>query len=397
VGGYKASTGEWTIPELDVAGTSVNATLTATAIDFAANGVDVDANHNFKLNSKFRVESGTLTLYPQVKNGVPETLPEEIDLKISYIVGDLVATAFTGTINYKMDGFAISPISLSSIPDFLDCEGTNLDLANPQLYLQLNNPLADNGLGFEASLQLTAERSNAPDVALTPEDVFSVGHNHGVTGPYNYVLAPTSAKLTTPSEYATNLTKVSFNNLGHILAAPASAPNSGMPDRIAVKVLNPQIPATAVTNFPLGQTIAAVKGSYKMIAPLALTEDATIIYSDREDGWNDDTVDALTITKLTITAKASNQTPVGVELYAWPVDVNGNRIKDVEVKSNYLAPGADAEDITIELTGTVQHFDGVIYEARVKGSNSGQALSPQQTIKLSNIRVKVSGYYEDEL
>jgi hypothetical protein len=134
-----------------------------------------------------------------------------------------------------------------------------------------------------------------------------------------------------------------------------------------------------------------------MIAPLALTEDATIIYSDREDGWNDDTVDALTITKLTITAKASNQTPVGVELYAWPVDVNGNRIKDVEVKSNYLAPGADAEDITIELTGTVQHFDGVIYEARVKGSNSGQALSPQQTIKLSNIRVKVSGYYEDEL
>jgi hypothetical protein len=51
----------------------------------------------------------------------------------------------------------------------------------------------------------------------------------------------------------------------------------------------------------------------------------------------------------------------------------------------------------MKITGEIKHLDGMRYTARVVGSNSSAALSPDQNISIANIKAKVSGSYTKEL
>ena len=126
-----------------------------------------------------------------------------------------------------------------------------------------------------------------------------------------------------------------------------------------------------------------------------MKDGSTIVYSDRKDGWNDEDVDAITITHLSLTCTVTNSCPVSAELRAYPIDKEGNRIPGVELKTlQPIAANSTDQNVVIEMTGTIKHLDGVIYEAVVNAGSSEEALSPNQTIVLKNIRATVSGYYE---
>ncbi len=47
--------------------------------------------------------------------------------------------------------------------------------------------------------------------------------------------------------------------------------------------------------------------------------------------------------------------------------------------------------------GSLEKFDGIRIIAKLGGSNTDMALSPTQTISLSDIKITVGGYYETEL
>ena len=47
--------------------------------------------------------------------------------------------------------------------------------------------------------------------------------------------------------------------------------------------------------------------------------------------------------------------------------------------------------------GSLEKFDGIRIIAKLGGSNTDTALSPTQTISLSDIKITVGGYYETEL
>lgn len=102
------------------------------------------------------------------------------------------------------------------------------------------------------------------------------------------------------------------------------------------------------------------------------------------------------MSKLSVNANVTNECPLGVSLVAWPIDKEGNRIPGVEVKSNFIEANSTAP-VVIEMTGTIKNLDGVIFEARVTGSNDNSALTPSQSIILTEIRACVSGYYEKKL
>jgi len=397
VGKYNPEAGIWTIPSYDVNGSTADATLTATAIDFAANGCKI-VNHGLTLDSEFRVESGHLTLEPKIVDGVPSQLPANINFRVSYTLKDLTVNNLSGRINYKLAGMDIEPVSLSDIPDFLSGEETNIDLANPQIYLQVNNPVAGNNLDCSTGITLTAIREGSPSQSFSPDNgAFIIGHNRGEAGPYNFVLSPDNNGLTTPPDYATDLTFVKFSNLSALIASPAESAVKGLPQSIGIHLDDPQIPSQNVDGFELGRYIDGVKGKYELMAPLAMREGSVVVYSDREDGWNDEDVDAITITKLTASCTVSNNCPVAAVLSAYPIDKNGNRIAGVEVKSTTIAANSADAPLDIVMTGTITHLDGVVYEARLMAGDSGEVLAPSQTIVLKNIRATVSGYYEKEL
>lgn len=393
-GSYDPASGRWTISKLVASGSSASMTIKAAGIDFKQAGAKIDDNHSFDYAGEFRIISGVVTLQPNSSS--MESLPETLHFHVDYEMSDMVAKSFSGTINYKLDGLDIAPVNLSDIPDFLSGESTNIRLANPQIYLKVNNPVASYGLDCQTGITLTAIREGADDIDFSPDNgAFKIKHDAG-SGPYNFVLAPSPDNLTTPDAFS-NPEFVKFTSLSDIVATPEGYSVTGLPEQIGIRLVDPQIPKSHVSDFALGSKLPAVEGTYEMVAPIALEEGSVIIYTKQEDGWNDEDVDAITISNLSLTTTATNNCPVSAELYIWPIDKNGNRIPGVEIKSTTLPANSADVPLTFEMTGEIKHLDGLIYEARVNGSKNTSAMSPSQTIILKEIRTKVSGYYEKEL
>ncbi|MCM1290380.1 MAG: DUF11 domain-containing protein [Prevotella sp.] len=398
-GTYNPKNGQWTIPYLNINGTSTGISFIANAIDLSANDCILDPEAaTFSLTGAFKILNGVITLEPKIKGGVPETLPSSISFRADYNMSNLEIEALSGTIEYDFDGLNINPVNLTDIPDFLSCEGTNILLANPQIYLNLNNPLAQYKLTANTGLTLTAKRPVAPEglksLSYSLDSPIVIDYSGGANASHQFVLAPSNLNLNVPEGYnKNNLNFTPFTQLSDVLAVPAN--NTGyteLPETIEINLSDAKVPRQKVEDFELGVKLQPVVGSYDLIAPLALKEGSLIIYSETEDGWNDEDVDAITIEALTLTATADNATPLDAELVAYPIDVEGNRIKNVKITSNILKANTTGTPIEITLEGVVQHLDGVTFEARIRPGDD-KALSPLQTITLHNIRAKVSGYY----
>lgn len=397
VGEYNPETGLWTIARHNITGSSTDLWMTAGKIDLAANGVAVSDDHTLVLPGSFKVLSGKLTIVSKVINGTHAIIPAKLGFTADFSLTDLDVTAFSGVIEYKFDGFDIDPISLTDIPTFLKGDGTVLKLANPQIYLQLNNPVSNAHLSYSAGLMLSSEREDWGVTDYSPLSDISVGYDKGVDGPYNFVLAPRDgSSLNIPTDYAQNLTFVGFPSLCDLLAPPANATESGLPSQINIKIVNPLVPRQRVNDFRLGVNLPGAEGKYELLAPLALNDGSTIVYTDTEEGWNDDDVDALTITGLSMSVNVTNSLQFDGELTAYPIDVEGKRIPDVTITSSKISANSTDEPVTITMTGTVKHLDGVTFVARLNSAGR-DPLTPSESIVLKNIRVKVSGYYEKEL
>lgn len=375
IGSYDPTTGVWTIPSMKVTSTS-SVTFTATEIDFTQNDFTF-ADHRFDFTSRFSILDGIID--------VPgETMSFDIDFGLS----DLDVQAISGKISYEIEGMDIESISLGNLPKFLQSDRTDIKISNPLLCLQTTNPIADNHLSFTAGLTITANRDGESSKSYS-SDMFTIGYDAG-NGPYNTILSPsrpTNADII-PDDYRTDYKWTQFAELGSVLAG------SGLPNSLNVSADSPMIPEQTVTDFELGSEIPGVVGSYELFAPLALAQGSLIVYTDTKDGWGED-VNCLTINNLTLTANGTNNTPLDAQLTIYPLNSKGERI-GVEFTSTTLAAGAVNEPITFTLSGEFTDLDGVTFEAVIEAQDD-QTLSPQQTIVFSDIRARVTGYYQKEL
>ena len=156
------------------------------------------------------------------------------------------------------------------------------------------------------------------------------------------------------------------------------------------------VPTQNVERLPLGSTLGSLHGSYRFIAPLQFGAGSQIIYDHVVDGWSGDDLENLVIYTLEISLDISTDLPVGVKFTGYPVDASGNRIKNVAIVGADIDPMAQNQHVVIKITGEIRHLDGIAFEAHAVATE-GQALSPEMSVKLKNIRPKVSGFYEKEL
>ncbi len=396
-GSYDPATGLWTIARKEVESgvTRPEVCLVATGIDFVAAGCDITPERTFTYDGAFKVLSGKLYVTPDLSGGVSGSLTQKVEFRVDYTLSDIKATTFTGRVKYSFDGMSIDPVDITGIPDFLSKPGTDIYLANPQIYLQVDNPVGNYGLSYSAGFSLSAQRDGEPDVTFTPDGGgITVGSSLGVAGPYNFVLSPSAEGLAVPEGYGSGLEHVAFSSLGGLLAAPAGYEGS-LPKRIGIDVVNPGIPSQHVSDFVLNTYIEGVSGKYRLVAPLALVGETDIVYSDKTDGWfGDDSDDTLAIESLEVTATADNGAPASVTLTAYPLDRQGRDIAGAVISSTVLEPSRAGQQVVIkmEMKEAVTGVDGVRFEARI-GGGSGAALSPDQTIVLNDIKARVSGYY----
>ena len=384
---YDATNGILTVTNLPCPNHAADITLETIGIDFAASGTQI-TNHTLDFTTEVKPRAGILKTVTPAEVGVDSPVMN-IDFSVNSVVSDLHATSFTGVIEYNLDGpgMNLNPVNLSDIPDFISQEGTDIRLLNPQIYLNLNNPLAANNLYYQTGLELVALRDNT-QFSYSPDNGNVIKVEPGTAGPFNFVLSPTM-----PSDalagYASGLKHITFSELSNVLSG------NGLPREIEINLINPGLPRQAVSDFALDREIPGIIGSYEFFAPLALSSGSVIIYSDTKDGWNDEDVDKMIITTLEIEADVTSTIPLKASLTGHPINTNGEPISGVTIEGAEIEANAQNQHILIRTTGEVRNLDGIRFEAVVVPGSS-ETLSPTQTLTLTNVHARVSGSYTTE-
>lgn len=381
---YDPTSGVLSLNDMPCPNKTLTVNLTAIGADFTKSNTQIQ-NGSFNYSGDVKLISGrlkaTVDLNQAAANFSPETL---VHFSVNTHIGDLEATNFTGTVEYHLtgSGLDIAPVDLTGIPDFLNQEGTDLKLANPQIYLNLNNPVADYNLYYQTGLQLTAVNGDNK-TPYSPDNGKLIATEPLNPGPYNFQLSP---EATEPlPDYANGIRHIPFSGLSNLLSGDK------IPDQIEINLINPELPYQTVNKFELGKPIPGISGSYDLVAPIALKSGSKIVYGDTKDGWNDEDIDKLTINTLQVDADVTSTIPMSAHLVAYPLDTQGHRIPGVTAECTIPA-NANGEHITLQLQGTIQHLDGITFEATLT-PGSENPLAPDQTIKLANLRAKVSGSY----
>ena len=391
-GSYDAKTGILSLNDGKHYGPSLEFNIKISGVDINGAGIDYDHNsHSIVFDGKVGIYSGEIVIVADdLKEGVNIlNIPKTIELHTDFDFSRMLITTFTGRIKYQLDGLDIAPVSLSNIPDILSQEKTDITLVNPQIYLSLNNPVAKYNLSAQAGITITANRNNGQStehsldngyftIAGTPQNDMNV-----------FCLSP--QKPQTYYEGYESAVHVPYSSLATVLSG------NGLPKSLTITLDDPIVPEQDVKDFALGQSLGIIKGSYMFYSPLELAPQSQIVYRSTEDGWNDEDVDAITIKVLELSALITNELPLDIKITGYPVDVNGNKINNVDIEGVDVVAGAVDAPLTIRITGEITHLDGIAFEAVATQGQEAKALKPSEVIHLKNLRAKVSGNYIKEL
>ena len=391
-GSYDAKTGILSLNDGKHYGSSLEFNIKISGVDINGAGIDYDHNsHSIVFDGKVGIYSGEIVIVADdLKEGVNIlNIPKTIELHTDFDFSRMLITSFTGRIKYQLDGLDIAPVSLSNIPDILSQEKTDITLVNPQIYLSLNNPVAKYNLSAQAGITITANRNNGQStehsldngyftIAGTPQNDMNV-----------FCLSP--QKPQTYYEGYESAVHVPYSSLATVLSG------NGLPKSLTITLDDPIVPEQDVKDFALGQSLGIIKGSYMFYSPLELAPQSQVVYRSTEDGWNDEDVDAITIKVLELSALITNELPLDIKITGYPVDVNGNKINNVDIEGVNVVAGAVDAPLTIRITGEITHLDGIAFEAVATQGQEAKAWKPSEVIHLKNLRAKVSGNYIKEL
>ncbi|MBQ7041635.1 MAG: hypothetical protein IJN66_02875 [Muribaculaceae bacterium] len=387
-GVYNPSTGVLAINEGEHSGYSLEFVMKVSEIDIKAAGIKYDHDtHTIIFSDYVGIHSGEIVIAQKdlVAGINPLLLPKTIELHSEYDLSKILVKTFTGDVKYTLGAMDIAPIAINNLPDILAQDETNITLANPQIYLSLNNPLADYKLYAQSGLAITSQWSDLSKTETLDNEVFTIAGT-----PMNvFCMSPYA-----PSKYYVgyeNAEHVPFSGLADVLSG------DGLPVSLKVTLDNPNVPVQHVEDFQLGKDFGQIQGKYTFYTPLELGVNSKIVYSSIEDGWNDEDVDAITIKVMDVTASVTNNLPLDIEITGYPIDVNGNQINNVVVEGVSVEANATDHPLAIRITGEITHLDGIYFKAVAEPKDNNSMLKPSEYIHLKDLKVKISGNYINEL
>lgn len=380
---------------VDIKVSSVDLTMW-DANDFTFTPGTGDGKGKIHISGHVGVKSGLANL--TVRSGHAAS----VTMTMAPALSDIKINSFSGRVQYTFSDFNIPDIDINDLPDLLSDPETSVTLANPQLYLSVNNPVANYGLDAVTGLELTPWRNGVSgnQCTLNPGQSVLIGHDKGVAGKYTFCISPEK-----PADYFEGFagaSQVYCSDLANILSG------SGIPTRISVELPDAGTVPGDVTDFILGEPLGQIEGEYTVYCPLELGKGSKIVYTDNVDGWNDESVDRIVISDLKLTTTIVNGLPFDVVLSGYPLSLAPGAAEAVQsidpstkkpVNLKEITVGANQSvTITTSTDGTVEHLDGIHFVARgVIAGDDAPVLSPDNTITLNNLRVTVSGSYTDEL
>lgn len=358
----------------------------------AAKGSDKE----FAIDEEIGVESGELMVYDvdfkdqnQTVDEMYDSLTDELSFTSQAKMEDIVINSVSGDFQYDVDDVSLDDVSLDDIPNLLRESGTDIRLDNPQIYLYLNNTVVDGNdkaVGASAKMNIAAFDDNGASRDYILTGLIEANEKD------NYLyLSPRPIADEQKYEGFTTAKHVAFNSLGSVLSS-VGGEEGGLPTKLAINTFNTHVGADNVTELPLGVDYN-LTGRYAFVAPLALSADSRIKYTDTIDGWAEDT-EGIVVNKLVLNASATTDVPFELLLRVVPVNARGERLGTA---TDLVLP-ANAKNAPIEITisGDIHDLDGIKLDVTAVAKEV-RTLTPDMNISLSGIKVKVSGQYETEM
>lgn len=345
-------------------------------------------------NKELVINNGKMELNGAIQLGIQssvEITPDMVQyLNNCYLSSKLAFTEIpiigaVGKFDPKINLDDLGNVDVTGVPDFLKEDAVVVDLANPQILVEIDNEM--DAAAKISSATLTAIKDgkettvNIPTIAIHPAQVTKI-----------CICRDASKVQTAYADYD----KYPVNNLSDII--------STIPDRITFAVSDIKVDNSRNSSFDLGREYS-IKPSYNIVAPIAFGEKANIVYTDSIDGIYDD-IDGVELAKdayVEVTANVENKLPIFLSTSVTPLDVNGNDLSQsvkVTVVDNIPAAeeGKTAHgSIKITVKGDIKQLDKLKF--RIEGSASKGETSitgitlnkDKHSLKLDNVKAKLVG------
>lgn len=356
----------------------------------------------FKIDGTFRLEAKDFKLTEQTipwalayelieKKSFDVIRPKNIDFKggAAFVNSkgdpiDIQVKSVSGQV--KSDIGDIAPIVLNDMPDFLNDPEVRLDLANPAIFVEVNNPLPAQA---KTTITLTSVYDDR-DPVIREADI-EIKNGHKV-----YCLAEDPASANVPSDYSDlDVVPVQIAGLGDLLEK--------LPKEINVELADVVMDIKDIT-IPEEYELSL---SYKVYTPMEFGENFKLVYQGTEEGLSADLSDINKVNTKGISIKANAVTnlPLNLTLTLDAMDSNNNSLKDIFYVNELVIPAHNgAADATskhpIELTLTAKEgysisnllsrLDKIKYRAVAEAEDKGK-LTEKAMIKLEDITITLLG------
>ena len=408
----------WTIEIADPA-TASYATVTDGHVVTITKAQTIGSNSHFRLAlkvSEFKFKTGELQpgdgLYApghfnldskiDFKGNVTAVNPElytlgDVFISADFNIPSVTLLAVTGKVDPKID-IKSTNVEISDIPDFLDSEDNNLDLANPQIYFTVSN-------SSPVSADVTALlRGTYTDKSKAPVDVYIGQYNdpniHGTeritVGPGEtcICLSRTGEGFKAP-DFTGNFVNIAVPDINNLLAT--------IPDNIEISDIDVKVVQDDVT-FVLSKPNEPgyrFSTDYEAVVPLAFGSDLCISYEDSDDGWDED-LEKYSFGSLHVDMNVCSTVPITLTPEIELIDRNGNAMTNVTVSvDGSIIAGSLLSPATSQISLVAECKDGSnlngVYGIRYKftavdgETTPGVHLNERQGLKFENIKIYLLG------
>jgi hypothetical protein len=352
----------------------------------------------FKIDGTFRLEAkdfelneNTITLAMIQKlvqtNNFDAIRPTYISVNgDAFFDGDINVASFTGQV--KSDVGDIAPIVLDNMPDFLNDPEVRLDLANPAIFIEVNNPLPGEG---KTEITLRSKYSDAETIERKAPIVI-YPNKHVV-----YCLAENPDAVTDiPAQYAgLEMELVQVDGLGDLLEV--------LPEKILVDVEDVVMDIKDL-NVPSTYEMGV---SYQVYTPIEFGENFRLVYSGTEEGIGADLEDInkMDTKGIRIEANAVTNIPMNLTLSVDALDRNNVSLKgkvisvnDIVINAHTGEGAASTQPISLTILPKEGHtiremlekMDKFHYRA-VADADANDVLKESASIRLTNIKITLLG------
>ncbi len=383
----------------------------------------------FKVGGTFRVETEDLKLLEKIykdenerreiiarlvgkftEGGINSIIPDMISFtgEAGFDSEEIEITGAMATVQRKVDN--INPIELNDLPDFLNDPDVVLDLENPIIYVNINNPLP---AAAETEITLKSLYDTDTEVVEKKTGKITIPANKQTI----YCLCMPGrfqSDMKHPKEYYVDEDeeKGLVAEIKPIEIADLNLLLEKIPQKIEVDVAT--ITMDVENGYlPIPSTYK-VNVDYKIYTPLEYGNDFTLVYQGTEDGLSEDLADINTLDtkEVRIEAKAVTNFPMDLTLSVDALDKNNVSMIDKIVKVVYdnddkkksiLINAHNGKDFSVQpisltikpvkghiISEMLQKLDKFHYRAVAEAVGEGK-LMENVSIKLTDINITLKG------